>query len=147
MKHLFVLLFTGVLYFSSPFVVQAQTSAETLEKGVKEYNALRDYIGTWTPKTLTAEAVSNTKARMDQCLVLLEPVLKSGNLEEVRVARYFRMNAQYQYSFILGMKGENAKALEVMKGIESEFSSLKSADWVLGSSWRAANSQSTVPPA
>ena len=119
------MLFLGLI--SAP--IHAQTPAETLEKGVKEYNALRDYIGTWKPKTLTAEAIANSKSRMDQCLALLEPVLKSGNLEEVRVARYFKMNAQYQYSFILGMKGENAKALDVMKGIEGEFSSLKSADF------------------
>ncbi len=129
MKYFFSLLFTGAFCFFIPVVVAAQTLAETLEKAVKEYNALKDYTGTWTPKTLTAEGVSNTKSRMDQCLALLEPVLKSGNQEEVRVARYFKMNAQYQYAFILGMKGENAKALEVMKGIESEFSSLKAADF------------------
>ncbi|MBK6949736.1 MAG: hypothetical protein IPH16_18185 [Haliscomenobacter sp.] len=126
--RLFVLSFLALSLFSTP-ALYAQTPAETLEKGVKEYNALRDYIRTWSPKTLTDEGVSNTKSRMDQCIALLEPVLKSGNQEETRVARYFIMNAQYEYSFILGMKGENAEALDVMKGIEKDFSALKAADF------------------
>ena len=111
--------------------VLAQTPAETLEKAVTDYNALRTYIEGLEPKTLTDAQVADCKARMDKGLPMLDQVIREGNSDEIKTARYFRVNFQYQYSFVLGMKGQNKQSLEVMRAIEREFTSFTSSDFPL----------------
>lgn len=129
MKHLFPVL----VFFSSAATatVLAQTPAETLEKSVTDYNALKTYVAGLNPKTITDANVADCKTRMDKGVAMLDQVIREGNSDEIKTARYFRVNFQYQYSFVLGMKGENRQSLDVMRAIEREFTALKSSDFPL----------------
>jgi hypothetical protein len=129
MKHLIFLI--AMLCCTATGSVLAQTPAETLEKAVTDYNALRTYIEGLEPKTLTDAQVADCKARMDKGLPMLDQVIREGNSDEIKTARYFRVNFQYQYSFVLGMKGQNKQSLEVMRAIEREFTSFTSSDFPL----------------
>lgn len=129
MKHLFFLI--AMLCCTATGAVLAQTPAETLEKAVTDYNALRTYIEGLQPKTLTDAQVADCKARMDKALPMLDQVIREGNSDEIKTARYFRVNFQYQYSFVLGMKGQNKQSLEVMRAIEREFTLFTSSDFPL----------------
>ncbi|MBL7828186.1 MAG: hypothetical protein JNJ57_16260 [Saprospiraceae bacterium] len=109
----------------------AQTTAEQLQSGVEIYNAMREYVDGLNVKTLTQQEVDDAKARMDKGLAILDKVIREGNAEEIRTSRYFRTNFKYQYGFVLGAKGQNAKAYEVFKDIETDMTGYVSGDFPL----------------
>lgn len=119
----------AMLLFS--YAAQAQTPIEDLQKAVEIYNAMREYGDGLNAKTLTQSNVDDMKARMDKGVVLLDRVIREGNADQIKVARYFRNNFNYEYGFVLGMKGENAKSYEVMKGVERDVTSFTSSDFPL----------------
>lgn len=119
---------TGCLLFQTAFLL-AQTPAENLSKGVEIYNALREYEDGLTPSTLTQEMISDVKNRANKGLALLESVIKEGNAEQIRAARYFKSNFKYEVGFVHGMKGENAKCYEYFKEIERDITALSAADF------------------
>lgn len=98
----------------------AQTPKENLEKAVEIYNADRAFQDNLTVKTITDEQVGIVKSRMEQGIALLDKVIREGNADQLKVARYFKTNFLYSYFFILGMKGKNAEALEWNKGLEAD---------------------------
>ncbi len=108
---------------------QAQTQTENLQKGVEIYNALREYEDGLVASTLTAEEIADVKNRMTKGIVLLDKVIKEGNAEEIRAARYFKNNFRYEYLFVLGMKGQNAAAYEICKEIERDMTGYTAADF------------------
>ncbi len=130
MKHYF-LPAAALLLCLLPVALCAQSPAETLEKAVTDYNALVTYVDGLNAKTVTDANLSDVKARMDKGIQMLDQVIREGNSDEIKTARYFRLNFQYQYSFILGMKGENRKALDVMKNIEKDFTAFSAGDFPL----------------
>ena len=109
----------------------AQTIVEDLQKAVENYNAMREYIDGLNSKTITQSNVDDVKARMGKAVVLLDKVIREGNADQIKVGRYFRNNARYQYGFVLGMKGENNKAYDVMKEIERDVTAFTSGDFPL----------------
>lgn len=111
--------------------LQAQTPAIDLQNGVEIYNALREYEDALTVSTVTEENIADIKSRMDKGLALLDKVIKEGNAEEIRTARYFKNNFKYEYGFILGMKGQNFKGVEVFSEIEREMTAYSAADFPL----------------
>lgn len=117
----------------------AQTSTENLEKAVEEYNGLKEYYEGFTVKTLQSEHLNIIKTRMDKGISMLEKVINEGNAEQIIAARYFKNNLKYEYSFMLGMKGENAKALEIMKELEKDFTALTSNDFPIRYSYFGKN--------
>jgi tetratricopeptide (TPR) repeat protein len=120
-----------ILLGSSATHIMAQTPVEDLQKAVEIYNAMKEYSNGLDPKTITQSNVDDVKARMDKSVALLDKVIREGNADQIKVGRYFRNNAKYQYSFVLGMKGENAKSYEVMKEIERDLTSFTSSDFPL----------------
>ena len=116
MKHLFFLI--AMLCCTASGTILAQTPAETLEKAVTDYNALRTYIEGLEPKTLTDAQVADCKARMDKGLPMLDQVIREGNSDEIKTARYFRVNFQYQYHIPESMTATVTPPLEVMRAIE-----------------------------
>lgn len=113
------------------FGLFAQTPVEDLQKAVEIYNAMREYQDGFNAKTITQTNIDDVKSRMDRCVVLLEKVIREGNADQIKVARYFRNNAKYEYGFTLGMKGQNALAFEVMKEIEKDVTAFISSDFPL----------------
>ncbi len=111
--------------------IQAQTVTENLQSAVEIYNALREYQDGLDPKTVDQSNLDDIKYRMDKGIVLLDQVLRDGNADQIKVARYFRNNFKYEYGFILGMMGNNAKAYEAMKEIEKDFTNFSAADFPL----------------
>jgi tetratricopeptide (TPR) repeat protein len=111
--------------------LSAQTPVEDLQKAVEIYNAMREYGDGLNSKTLTQSNIDDMKARMDKGVALLDKVIREGNADQIKVGRYFRNNFNYEYGFVLGMKGENAKSYEVMKGIERDVTSFTSSDFPL----------------
>lgn len=109
----------------------AQTPVEDLQKAVEIYNAMREYQDGFTAKTLTQANIDDVKTRLDKCVGLLDKVIREGNADQIKTARYFRNNAKYEYGFTLGMKGQNALAFEVMKEIERDITSFTASDFPL----------------
>lgn len=117
----FLLIFTGSAW--------AQTPKENLEKAVEIYNADQTFQDNLSVKTLTDEQVGTVKSRMDQSILLLDKVIREGNADQLKVARYFKTNFLYSYLFVLGMKGKNAEALELNKQFESDMIRYSAADF------------------
>lgn len=131
MKILLHFAFVGVMLLLSQRGLFAQNPAENLQSAVEIYNAMREYEDGLDSKTLTQSNIDDVKSRMDKCIVLLDQVIREGNADQIKTARYFRNNAKYEYGFILGMKGQNALAFEVMKEVEKDVTSFTSADFPL----------------
>lgn len=117
----------ALLLFSAP--LSAQTPADNLQNAVEIYNAMREYCDGLSPKTLTQEEINDVKNRMDKGVPMLDKVIREGTAEEIRTARYFKNNFRYEYGFVLGMKGENAKAYEVFKDIDRDFAAYTASDF------------------
>lgn len=107
----------------------AQTPKENLEKGVEIYNALREYTRTLTSQTVSSESIKDMKNRIERGTSLLDKVVKEGNADQIRVARYFKNNFQYELGFMYGMKGDNKASYDVYKTIETSISAYKSSDF------------------
>lgn len=107
----------------------AQIPKENLEKGVEIYNALREYTRTLTSETVSAESIKDMKSRIERGTTLLDKVVKEGNADQIRVARYFKNNFQYELGFMYGMKGDNKASYDVYKAIENNISAYKSSDF------------------
>jgi tetratricopeptide (TPR) repeat protein len=107
----------------------AQTPKETLEKGVETYNALREYSRTLTNETITMESVEDIKDRVEKGTILLDKVVKEGTADQIRVARYFKTNFQYELGYMYGMKGNNKAGYAVFKVIENDITAYKSSDF------------------
>lgn len=131
MKILFRFAMVGAALLLLHCGLFAQTPVEDLQKAVEIYNAMREYQDGFTAKTLTQENIDNMKTRMDKSVVLLDKVIREGNADQIKTARYFRNNAKYEYGFTLGMKGQNAQAFEVMKEIERDVTSFTTSDFPL----------------
>jgi hypothetical protein len=127
MKTQYVFLF--FLLFAYPLSISAQTPKENLEKAVEAYNALKEYSKPFSNKTLTQENLDVISERVEKGVAQLDKVIKEGNADQVKAARYFKINYQYQQGFMLGMKGENKKALAVFKNIDTEIIKFKQADF------------------
>lgn len=121
----------GAMLLLSHCGLFAQTPAENLQSAVEIYNAMREYEDGLDSKTLTQSNIDDVKSRMDKCMTLLDLVIREGNADQIKTARYFRNNAKYEYGFVLGMKGQNALAFEAMKAVERDVSSFTSADFPL----------------
>lgn len=122
---------TGMCLLTNLPSLKAQTPAENLQKAVEIYNALREYTDGLNSKTLTDDQISDVKSRMDKAIPLLDQVIREGNAEEIRTARYFRTNFKYEYGFILGMKGQNARDLEILQEIERDMTNYSASDFPL----------------
>lgn len=126
MKRITILTFFSLLTCTS---LWAQTPKENLEKAVEIYNASRTYQDQLNPKTISDEEVGVVKSRMDQGIALLEKVLREGNSDQIKVARYFKTNFLYTYFYTLGMKGRNAEAFELNKQFEADITRYSATDF------------------
>ncbi len=110
-------------------LAQAQTTAENLQNGVEMYNALEEYVNGFDAATVRLDEIQDVKTRMDKGLVLMEKVIKEGNADDIRIARYFKSNFKYVYGYVLGMIGDNTKALVLFKEIERDMTAYSPADF------------------
>ena len=127
MKKISTILALCLILFS--ITAFAQTPKENLVQGVEIYNAMREYGRNLTSKTITTESIKDIKNRVERGSALLDKVVKEGTAEQIRVARYFKTNFQYELGFMHGMKGDNKACYEVFKGIENNITTYKSTDF------------------
>jgi hypothetical protein len=107
----------------------AQTPKENLAQGVEIYNAMREYGRNLTNKTITAESIKDIKNRVERGTALLDKVVKEGTADQIRVARYFKTNFQYELGFMQGMKSDNEACYKVFKAIENDITAYKPTDF------------------
>lgn len=131
MKKLLLLATFAASFFLPAITCLAQTTVAQLEQGVEQYNAMRTYIAGLTIKNITDENITDVKMRMTKGVALLDKVIREGNSDQIKAARYFKLNYKYQLGFVYGMKGYNNQALDVFKEIEKEFTSFSSSDFPL----------------
>ena len=102
----------------------AQNAEQDLENGVKIYNALQEYIEPFSDASkVTSEAVNSVKKRVKDGSALLDKVIENGTAEQIKTARYFKINFKYKQAFIYGIKAENATCFKEMTAIKDEFES------------------------
>jgi hypothetical protein len=116
MRNIFVL----ILILAGTISCFAQTPAEKLESGVKNYNAMCDFLDSLNPQALSQQQIDKVKSMSDQAVAIFEDVILNGDAQQKETARYFKMNSRYELGFVYGMKGENQKAYDVLKPLESE---------------------------
>ena len=101
---------SAVFIFLIPGILFAQTNAEKLEGAVKMYNSTRDFEDDLKPGDVTMDDIYKMKADRAAADALLDDVKTNGSAEEVKVARYFAANYQYEIGFVYGMMGKNREA-------------------------------------
>jgi hypothetical protein len=109
--------------------VFAQTPKENLAKGIDTYNALREYSRTLTAETLTDENMGDVKNRVELGTPLFDKVVKEGTADQIRVARYFKANLQYELAYMYALKGDNDAAYDALKALENSITTYKSSDF------------------
>jgi tetratricopeptide (TPR) repeat protein len=107
----------------------AQTPAQNLEQGVDLYNAVREYSKGLKSAKMTDADMANMLSRREKGVALLETVIQEGTAEQIKVARYFKTNLEYELGFAHGMKNENTTAYQVFKSISEPMIAFKSSDF------------------
>jgi tetratricopeptide (TPR) repeat protein len=124
-------------------IILAQTPKENLEKGVEIYNALREYSHKLVPTTVSSENVKEIKSRIERGISLFDKVAKEGNVDQIKLVKYFNNNFQYELGFMYGLKGDNKTSYEVYKAIENNFSAYKSTDFPIQYEYAGKNAKIT----
>ncbi|MEN9613541.1 MAG: hypothetical protein RLZZ628_4355 [Bacteroidota bacterium] len=123
--------YTIIVSLLMPMYLSAQTPAQNLEQGIDIYNALREYSKGLKSTQLTEADMTNILSRRDKGVVLLENVIEEGTAEQIKVARYFKANLNYELGFAYGMKNDNTAAYQVFKTIAEPMIALKPSDFPL----------------
>ena len=106
----------------------AQNAEQDLENGVKIYNALQEYIAPFADASkVTSEVINSVKKRVKDGSTLLDKVIESGTAEQIKTARYFKMNFKYKQAYVYGIKADNAVCFKEMTAVKDEFESYSDA--------------------
>lgn len=125
-KVLFILL---LQLFILPLSTNAQTVDEDLEKAVKIFNALNEYIKPFSqPKDITPDVLASVEKRANDGSALLKKVIDNGTAEQIKTARYFNVNFKYLQAFTLGIKQERAATFRALNAIKEEFEGYNDAN-------------------
>jgi hypothetical protein len=92
------------LFFFLHHAVQAQSLDADIEKGVRLYNELRNYIDGLTPQTVKDSTIDRMKKYIADGTPYLQEARNTGNPMQQKTARYFITFFQYELGFIYGMK-------------------------------------------
>jgi tetratricopeptide (TPR) repeat protein len=109
--------------------VTAQTPVQNLEQGVDIYNALREYSKGLKSAKITDADLAAIHNRQEKGVAFLENVIREGSAEQIKVARYFKTNLEYELGFAYGMKKEHATAYQVFKTIAETMIAFKASDF------------------
>jgi hypothetical protein len=108
------------LFFFLHHAAQAQSLDADIEKGVRLYNELRDYIDELSPQTVKDSSIDRMKKYIADGTPYLQEARNTGTPMQQKTARYFIAFFQYELGFIYGMKGENYHAYDVFKKIDND---------------------------
>ncbi len=104
-----------LLLCSAATITHAQNIDADIEKGVRQYNQMRDFMdGLKTPEDKDLDTMINY---INRGTPLLTNALNNGNAEQKATARYFLAMLQYELGFVYGQKGYNRKSYPVFKAI------------------------------
>ena len=102
----------------------AQNAEQDIENGVKIYNALQEYIAPFAEASkVTSEVINSVKKRVKDGSALLDKAIENGTAEQIKTARYFKMNFKYKQAYVYGIKADNAACFKEMTAIKDEFES------------------------
>jgi hypothetical protein len=108
-----------------PLNLCAQNPMDNLERGVEAYNALREYSKGLKSSKVTDEDMKTIQERRDKGVAYLKDVLRTGTAEQIKTARYFQANLDYELAFVHGMREEHQNAYQLFKGISEYMTTLK----------------------
>lgn len=107
-----------------PLSIFAQNAEQDLENGVKIYNALQEYIALLDDaKKVTTDVLNSVKKRMKDGTTFLDKAIDNGTAEQIKTARYFKMNFKYKQAYVYGIKADNDACFKEMTAIKDEFES------------------------
>ncbi len=107
----------------------AQTPKENLEKAVEEYNSFKTFAHGLTTSTIKSEDVEAGQKRLNAGIEKLEKVIREGSSAEIKAARYFKANFQYEQFFLLGIIGQNREAAAMQDLFADEIMGFKPTDF------------------
>lgn len=119
-KIVFLLMLSNIF---TPLSILAQTAKENLENGIEIYNSIKEYTKNFNESNVTSENGMEVKKRAEKAIKLLDKVKTDGNDDQIKAARYFKMNAQYKVAFTYGQAKNNSTCLKLLKEIEPEINS------------------------
>jgi hypothetical protein len=106
----------------------AQNAEKDLESAVKIYNALQEYTSNLSdPKDVTTEVLNSVKKRVKDGTALLDKVIDSGTADQIKTARYFKVNFRYKQGFVYGTKGDNNTSFKEINALREEYESYSDA--------------------
>ncbi len=121
-----LLIFLLVLPFQKTLF--SQNAEQDLQNAVQIYNALQEYI---TPlneaSQITPDVLNSVKKRVKEGITLLDQVINNGTAEQIKTARYFKVNFRYKQGFVLGTKGDETASFRELDNIRTEFESYSDA--------------------
>ncbi len=107
-----------------PFSIFAQNAEQDLENGVKIYNSLQEYIAPYVDASkITSDVINSVKKRVKDGSAFLDKVIENGSAEQIKTARYFKINFKYKQAYVYGIKSDNAACFKEMTAIKDEFES------------------------
>ncbi|MDQ3111126.1 MAG: hypothetical protein M3R17_14630 [Bacteroidota bacterium] len=113
--------FIFLLLSGNLLTAYAQTNAEKLEKAVKIYNATRAFIAEKNTETITTSDIDKMERDRVEADVLLNEVKENGTPDEVKTARYFAANFNYEIGYAYSLIGKNRDAYAVFNKIKAEY--------------------------
>jgi tetratricopeptide (TPR) repeat protein len=119
-KSVFLLMLSNIFI---PLSILGQTAKENLENGIEIYNSIKAYTKDINDMNITSENIAEVKRRSEKATKLFDKVKADGSDEQIRAARYYKMNAQYKVAFTYAQAKNNATCLKLLKEVESEMNS------------------------
>ena len=121
------------------FNVFAQTNTEIIQNGVASYNAMMDFSEKSVTGQISNENIYRLKDMCDSTVALLKPVFANGNTDEVKIAKYFTINAKYEYGFKLGAAAKQNQSYLALKEIQYDITALTPEDFPLNYQYFGSN--------
>lgn len=122
------ILLIGLLVLPFQRTLFSQNAEQDLQNAVQIYNALQEYITPLnSPSDITPDVLNSVKKRVKDGISLLDQVINNGTAEQIKTARYFKINFKYKQGFVLGTKGDETASFRELDNIRTEFESYSDA--------------------
>ena len=128
MKTIFCRIFL-ITALITPLSILAQNAEIDLEKSVDNYLNFVKKASQLSSETVEQADITELEDDANSILSLLNKVIKTGNAEQIKTAKYYQTNTKFQLGFYLFNLDEAKKAIEILKPIESEITALKANDF------------------
>ena len=118
-----------IFVLAIPFNVSAQDAERDLEKCVDNHINFVSKASKLSAETVESIDIDDLEDDANSNLNLLDKVIKTGNAEQIKTAKYYQISTKFHLGFYLYNLDAAQKAIKVLKPLESEITALKANDF------------------